>query len=182
MRTRAPRTAIVIGALVVAQLAAMMWYRSVQRGRDRAGDRDFPRQRLSAGSRAPELEIRHANEPARRVPGRQVANTTLLHFWATWCEPCRQELPGLLASARALRGRVELVAISVDGSWGEVERFFTGAVPGEVYRALDQRYRRYGVELLPTTYVLGDKGEVRFQIRGARDWSSPAGRSFLGSL
>lgn len=46
---------------------------------------------------------------------------TLVHVWATWCPPCRAELPGLLAVPS--QHDVDVVAVALDKSWDQVERF-----------------------------------------------------------
>lgn len=99
----------------------------------------------------------------------------LVHFWATWCPPCREELPGLLALGERLRstGRFELVAISVDRDWDAVRTFFGGVVPRAVVRARDpDPHRRFGATTLPASYLLDPDGGLSEQFPGARDWET----------
>lgn len=101
----------------------------------------------------------------------------LLHVWATWCAPCRDELPGLLEAARA--EGVPLVAVSVDENPATVTAFFEGAVPAEVVRDPSVAGKA-GVRELPVTFRVED-GRLVERIDGARDWSSEGARSWLGS-
>jgi thiol-disulfide isomerase/thioredoxin len=105
-----------------------------------------------------------------------------VHFWATWCPPCREELPALLALSRDLArgGRFELVAVSVDRDWKVVESFFGGSVPPEVVRdAKLSGARAYGVSFLPDSYLVDADGNVVLRILGARDWKSRAAKTSL---
>src|SRR5438067_8894697 len=59
---------------------------------------------------------------ATRDVSRPAGKLLVVHFWATWCAPCVEELPGLLAYAREIKNdpSVELLAVSVDDDWGTV--------------------------------------------------------------
>lgn len=103
----------------------------------------------------------------------------LLHFWATDCPPCRDELPALLDAAR--RHGVRVVAVSTDRDGARVERFFEGRVPREVMREEDRALERtLGVYTLPDTYVIEEGRAVR-RIAGAIDWSEPATEAWLAA-
>jgi thiol-disulfide isomerase/thioredoxin len=101
----------------------------------------------------------------------------LLHVWATWCAPCRDELPGLLAAARA--EGVPLVAVSVDENPASVSAFFEGRVPAEVVRDPSVA-KKADVGALPVTFRV-EGGRLVERIDGARDWSAAGARSWLGS-
>ncbi len=101
----------------------------------------------------------------------------LVHFWATWCVPCREELPGLVDAARA--AEVPLLAVT-DERWDKVDAFFAGQVPGEVVRdPAGDAARRFGVSGLPDTFVVEGGVRISGRMGGPRDWSSPAAREFL---
>ncbi|MES2639611.1 MAG: TlpA disulfide reductase family protein [Myxococcota bacterium] len=101
----------------------------------------------------------------------------LLHVWATWCAPCRDELPDLLDAAR--EAGVPLVAFSVDESPASVSAFFGGQVPAEVVRDPGIAAAT-GVWDLPATFRVDD-GRLVERIDGAREWSSEGARGWLGS-
>lgn len=102
-----------------------------------------------------------------------------LHFWATWCAPCRRELPALIEAARALG--VTVIAVSMDAEWAAVRAFFgDGAVPPSVVREpAGTLARTLGVRALPDTYVIDAHGRATRRIAGAIDWSAPAHRAWL---
>ena len=98
----------------------------------------------------------------------------LLNFWATWCAPCREEMPALEKLWRELRSRgLLIVAISVDISSGEVKKFvkkYNISYPV----LIDKRGRirkLYEIRVLPTTYIIGRDGKFTGKILGARDWA-----------
>ena len=98
----------------------------------------------------------------------------LLNFWATWCVPCRKEMPAIEALYQRYKDRgLEVVAISLDkGSTSVVEAFVKEM--GVTYRvALDPSWataRTYGVRGLPATFLLDRTGNVVMRELGERDW------------
>jgi len=96
----------------------------------------------------------------------------LVNFWATWCPPCRDEMPSLEKLANALDPQsFEVLAVSVDESWDPVEKFLKPRSPLTV--ALDQGgsvSQRYGTSKFPESYLVDSKGSVRLKFVGPRDW------------
>jgi thiol-disulfide isomerase/thioredoxin len=117
---------------------------------------------------------------ATTVQGQEVrlddlrGKTVILNFWATWCPPCRAELPTLIAFNEELRGRdVKLVGIAVGPSQtpGAVKPFMQQA--GVDYPVILDADRgiaaRYGVRTLPTTVVISPGGTITDRRVGAVD-------------
>jgi len=104
----------------------------------------------------------------------------LLHFWATWCGPCKEELPALLVLGRELEqaGRAQLVALNVDRDWDAVRIFFNGAVPREVLRdGSGNATESFDVTALPDTYLLDADGSIAGRFGGPQDWRSESLRA-----
>lgn len=181
--TRPRRIAIVMVALVGFQVGAVLLYRAVERSRRAEGSGTvFATERISGNELAPSFPARRADGTEVSIPP-PVAQLRVVHFWATWCQPCRIELPALLAAAHELRGKLILVAVAVDDGQPAVTRFFGGKIPAEVVLPADPRaHKRYGVSTLPDTYLVDRDGRIVERIQGSRDWSSPTARAHLLAL
>ena len=94
----------------------------------------------------------------------------VVNFWATWCAPCREEIPDLVRLQEAYRGRgVAFVGVSVDEEGAAVVRPFAEQYGINYPVALDdgsvmQRYE--GAAALPTTYFVTREGRVRRYMPG----------------
>lgn len=105
----------------------------------------------------------------------------LVHFWATWCPPCVEELPSLLAYARSTGTPV--LAVSVDEDWASLRAFLGDAVPPEVLLADGAEVARlFDVRELPVTFVVDADGWLRWRLDGAQDWTSGASHDALNRL
>jgi len=84
----------------------------------------------------------------------------VLHFWATWCPPCRRELPEMEAWSRA-HSDVEVIVVSLDRNIANVARFLESeglsfpALKGDMTKT-----QRLGVRGLPTTLLIGPDGNI----------------------
>lgn len=110
----------------------------------------------------------------------------LLNFWATWCGPCRVEMPAMEQLYQTFpRGEFEILAVSTDAQGATVTRPFQQQM-GLTFPILhDSEYRTglaYGARTLPITFMLDRQGIVRQKIFGARDWASPEARELIHAL
>ncbi len=101
----------------------------------------------------------------------------VLNFWATWCPPCRAEMPSMQrASERLSREGIAMVAVNV-GDDAQAIRAFLSAVPVTFPLPMDldssvaQRYPMIG---LPTTFVVDPAGRLVYSLTGQQDWDDPA--------
>lgn len=126
--------------------------------------------------RLPPVEL---EEAGGAVAIDQVQGPIVLHFWATWCAPCRRELPGLLRLADEVHG-VRVIAVT-DEPLGAVRTFFApDAVPRWI--ACDERRvlaRALGVGSLPDTYLVDAEGVARRRVAGSLDWDRPSIRAWV---
>ena len=112
----------------------------------------------------------------------------LLHFWATWCGPCRRELPQLAALATEANQRedlrVVLVAVEGDTTPAEIAAFANRlGLTQPVYLAgasgLSPDYWTWGI---PVTYLIDSHGHLRGRWLGPREWRSAAVTESLKAL
>ena len=100
----------------------------------------------------------------------------LINFRATWCEPCRAEMPSLQALAeRHGPGKLVVLAVNFKEGAGTAQRFVQRAnlqLP-VLLDPLGQTAQQWGVKTFPTTILIGADGRVRGVVRGEVDWLSP---------
>ena len=109
----------------------------------------------------------------------------LVNFWATWCAPCREEMPSLERLRQALAGRPFVVLAINVGEGGRVAGDFMKAMPHGFTVLLDRdggTTRAWGARILPATYVLGPEGELGLRHFGALDWSSAEAQRRITAL
>ncbi len=109
----------------------------------------------------------------------------LVHFWATWCGPCRKEMPTLQALQQKIKGsRISLILVNTAETDDEVFTFMPTVAP-ELNTLMDrdglttQRWQPRG---LPSTYIVDPDGHLRYLALGGRDWTSTEYLAFLNAL
>lgn len=109
----------------------------------------------------------------------------IVHFWATWCGPCRKEMPTLQALQHQLKGtRFALVLVNTAETDDEVFSFLPTVAP-ELPSLMDRDglvTERWQPRGLPSSFIVDPAGRLRYLALGGRDWASPAYVSFLKSL
>jgi thiol-disulfide isomerase/thioredoxin len=120
---------------------------------------------------------------ASRLDGTQARLSALkgkavfLNFWATWCPPCREEMPSMEALYQRFRGRdLELLAVDIQEDKDTVAAFMKEY--GLTFpAALDSTGRisaEYGVRGIPTTFIIDRDGGIIASVVGGRDWNTQA--------
>ena len=98
--------------------------------------------------------------------------TVLLHFWATWCGPCREEMPHLISMSERLKGQIVILAVAVDSSEANVKTFF-GKFKPNFPVLLDLKHQvasLYGISQFPETMLIGPDGNVQALYIGPQNW------------
>jgi peroxiredoxin len=131
---------------------------------------------ITEGDRAPEFSLSSVAGSTVKLSDLR-GKVVMVHFWATWCPPCVEEMPTLDKLYRDLYGKdFELVAISVDesGAAGIVPFLKRNKLSLPVLLDADHAVAKlYGTFKFPETYILDRNGIVKYKIIGARDWSQP---------
>jgi len=101
----------------------------------------------------------------------------LINFWATWCAPCKIEMPSLEKLYRQFKSdNFDMIGISNDMFGARVVRPYIKATNLTFPMLLDQRMivsRQFGIVSLPTTVLIDPQGIIIGVLQGAEDWSDP---------
>jgi len=99
----------------------------------------------------------------------------IVNFWATWCPPCREEMPSMQRAWEQLRNRgVVMLAINV-GEDEDTVFNFTANYPVDFPLLLDEESQvinQWPVRGLPSTFVIDNKGRIIYRAIGGREWDS----------
>ena len=97
----------------------------------------------------------------------------IINFWATWCPPCREEIPSMNRAWQVLREEgIAMLAINV-GEDEDTIFVFTADYPADFPLLLDQSgdiIGQWPVKGLPTTYVIAPDGSIAYRAIGGREW------------
>ena len=109
----------------------------------------------------------------------------LVNFWATWCEPCRDEMPSLERLREEMKGRpFEVLAVNYGESNAKV-RGFVEREKLSVPVLLDPEKEaagRWNAKGLPMTFLVDARGRIRYWVFGERDWGEGEAREHVRKL
>jgi thiol-disulfide isomerase/thioredoxin len=149
------------------------------------GDELFP---ISVGSAAPAFAAQTLDaRPATRTLADYRGQVVLLNIWATWCAPCRAEMPSIQALHEAYGDKgFRVVAVSVDGAGEEqkIRDFMReyGLTFEVLHNPAGDVQRLYQTTGVPESFVIGPDGVIRKKVIGAVDWHSEANRALVARL
>jgi len=139
----------------------------------------WPRQRA-----LPALQLPLHEGGSWRLAAQQ-GKPVLLNFWASWCEPCRSEMPALeLVATRHEAQGLQVMAVNFRETDSAVKRFLesTGlSLP--VLRDRDgAAAQAFGARAFPFSVGIHRSGQARWSVMGEIDWASPAARQAVQAL
>jgi peroxiredoxin len=127
---------------------------------------------LPGGKPAPDFELVDTDGKLHRLSDYR-GNTVILNFWATWCPPCREEIPSMNRAWRQL-AKEDVVMLAVNMGEDEDTIFvFTADYPAEFPLLLDRDgsvIAQWPVKGLPTTYIIAPDGSIAYRAIGGRNW------------
>jgi peroxiredoxin len=134
---------------------------------------------------APDFELRTPDDRTIRLADLK-GKVVFLNFWATWCDPCREEMPGMERLHRAYKDRgLVVLAVSLDSQGASVVTPFVKKFGLTFPIGLDPRMvvrERYGVWAVPSTFLVDRKGKRVLFANGAREWDGKAAHALIESL
>ena len=183
MRMAAPRTWIFIGLFAASPTITALGVQSEPAPlvRPQVSERHV----VKVGDEAPDFRLRDLDGNVTSLSQFR-GKVVLLNFWATWCGPCRVEMPAMEQLYRTFsRREFQILAVSTDTQGVAVTRPFqqkTGLTFPILHDTDMQIGLTYGARSLPMTLMVDRQGIVRQKIFGARDWDSPEAREFIQLL
>lgn len=136
---------------------------------------------VSAVKSAPDFSLRDIDDKIHKLSGYR-GHVVAVNFWATWCPPCRKELPSMQKTYLALKkSGFRIIGVNVGEDWDTVTSFlnnFSLTYP-IVLDTDSSAMQKWNIIGLPTTFIVDKEGRIIYQIAGGRDWNDPAFRKKL---
>ena len=143
------------------------------------------------GIERPEKKILAPDFALEDLSGKRIGLRSLrgkvvfLNFWATWCVPCRQEMPTMEKLHREFKGQgLEVVAVNFRENKKDVRKFFDEL--GLTFTALLDKdgkvSEEYGAWSIPLSYFINRNGEFVGKVIGIREWDSKEAKAFFRYL
>lgn len=154
---------IAAGAIVLAITFAIVWLQSAKY------------EPLVVGKVAPDFALTDLNEKSYRLSDFR-GKVVFLNFWATWCAPCREEMPSMEVLYKNFeKDGLVILAVSIDRvtTTKDIPPFVKGMnltfpVLIDSWGKTDKPYKRMGV---PETFIIDQQGVIREIIIGPKDWT-----------
>lgn len=115
------------------------------------------------------------------------ASIVIVHFWASWCGPCVEEIPSIVKLVDEMQGQVKVIAVSGDSSDEDVNKFlksFPEMKHQDIHIIVDKSQeisKMYDVDRLPESFILNRNFKLIKKIVGSTNWHTPDSIKFLKS-
>ncbi len=176
--------AVILGATIGMQIAQALWSAGPPAGSSMPFASTGGIFTKGNGRPAPGWSLPSLANPERTVTLRQFrGRPVVVNFWASWCTPCRKEMPALEQVSRLLAGRVAFAGLDTQDQRAAGLAFARSrGVTYPLATANAQVWSAYGVQALPTTFFISAQGTVLGEDFGGMTRSSLLGliRQFYG--
>lgn len=154
---------VLVGATILAVVFGIVWMQSAQY------------ELLAVGKTAPDFSLTDLNDKPQRLSDFR-GKVVFLNFWATWCKPCREEMPSMQVLHKNFeKDGLVVLAVSIDRvtTTKDIPPFIKGMnltfpVLIDSWGKTDKPYKRMGV---PETFIIDQQGVIREIVIGPRDWT-----------
>lgn len=109
-----------------------------------------------------------------------------INFWASWCPPCKEEMPSIESLFKSMSGNEKFQMITIlyedpyqNGIAYMKQYGYTFPVYSDINGTTAQNF---GVTGVPETYIIDRKGNLRKRVIGPAEWNSPEAKNFINSL
>lgn len=110
----------------------------------------------------------------------------IVHFWASWCQPCREEFPSMIQASSLLPASVKMITVSADQDPQAGLQFLQMFEGSEklvsLWDSKQELSLSWGTDKLPETYILGPERQLIRKIGGTMNWVDPINLQFLQNL
>jgi thiol-disulfide isomerase/thioredoxin len=109
----------------------------------------------------------------------------VLNFWATWCPPCVDEMPSLVALQNRMGDKLVVLAVSVDQDKDAYDKFLRDFQITNLLTVRDEQAKSnlmYGTTRFPETFIIDANGVLQRKIVGPIDWSRPEMLDYLAKV
>lgn len=173
-----PRFRIVMAVLVSGALAPC-----VVQGQSLAPAAGFNVQSWPARKPVPALQLTDLSGKVWRLADMR-GKVVLLNFWASWCEPCRAEMPSLQRLADQHPQDLVVLAVNLKESTQTVQQFVqrTALTLPVLPDPQGATARAWGVTVFPSTVLIDAQGKVRRVVQGELDWTGPGAQRLLQAV
>jgi thiol-disulfide isomerase/thioredoxin len=175
--------AIKLGFIGITALGIGVYFQSIKTRRD--AEKKFLQENHMAET-TPTISIMPAIKAMEPKTGQLVDiaepnSWTLLNIWATWCPPCREEMPSLELLQQKLKNKLHVIALSVDDNIDMVKEFMVINQPS--FRVLWDHSKeaslKFGIKKYPETFLINPQGRIVAQFSGPRDWAAARAIDYL---
>lgn len=152
--------------------------------KEKAPAKSAPVAKAVEGNAAPDFTVKDMDGKDVTLSSLK-GSVVLVNFWATWCPPCREEIPSMIKLNQAMTGKAfRMLAISIDeGGKEAVTSFFKGSRGLPVYLDTETKIAQlYGTTGVPETFIVDKQGIIQKKIVGGMDWSAPEVITYLDEL
>lgn len=134
------------------------------------------------GRPAPQFTVHDADRTVSLADHK--GKVVVLNFWATWCPPCVEEMPSLIAMQAKMKDRVIVLAVSTDQNKAAYDKFLVDHKVA-LLTVRDPEFKSstlYGTFRYPETYVIDANGILRRKFIGPVEWTKPEIMDYLAKL
>jgi peroxiredoxin len=150
------------------------------------GSKPAQEARPEVGFLAPDFTLPSLDGKTVRLSDFRGKKGVFLNFWATWCAPCRLEMPTMEKAYQGYKGRgLEILAVSIDAGPKSVVKNFMQELKLTFPALLDpdmEVLRRYRTFSIPASFLIDKQGIIRHRELGYRDWTEPESRKLLEAI
>ncbi|PKL51646.1 MAG: hypothetical protein CVV37_05380 [Nitrospira bacterium HGW-Nitrospira-1] len=145
-----------------------------------------PKHDIAVGLYAPNLDLKDEIS-GRKLTSEDLKNKIVfVNFWATWCSPCKEEMPSIESLFKDMAGNEKFQMVTIlykdpyrNGTAYMKQNRYTFPVYSD---SNGITARNFGVTGIPETYVIDKKGILRQRVLGPAEWNTPEVKNFLNSL